>query len=239
VERQLHLPPLSQPADQAPAAPQAAGAALVGLYGAGGFGREVMPLLAECLAPGARAVFVESEPRTAEVNGWPVLSDAAFFAEPCAERLFNVAVADSRTRQRIAEACLARGARPLSLISRHALVGPHNEIGEGAILCAFAVVTANARIGRFFHGNIRSYVAHDCVIGDYVTFAPGVCCNGNVVVRDHAYLGTGAIIRNGSPGRPLVIGEGAVVGMGAVVTKDVPPFTTVVGNPARPLPRRD
>jgi sugar O-acyltransferase (sialic acid O-acetyltransferase NeuD family) len=210
---------------------------LIGLYGAGGFGREVMPLVAERLPPGARAVFVESAPLGAEVNGWPVLSDPAFFAEPGAERLFNVAIADSRARQRVAEACLARGARPLSLVSRHAVVGPHNAIGEGAILCAFAVVTANARIGRFFHGNIRCTVAHDVVIGDFVTFAPGVFCNGNVHVQDHAYIGTGAMLRNGTPDRPLVIGEGAVVGMGAVVTKDVPPFATVVGNPARLLKR--
>lgn len=210
---------------------------LAGLYGAGGFGREVMPLLTECLGPGARAVFVEDAPRVAAVNGVSVLSADAFFSEPCAQRLFNVAVADSRTRQRIAAACLARGARPVSVVSRHALVGPHNGIGEGAILCAFAVVTTNARIGRFFHGNIRCTVAHDCVIGDYVTFAPGVCCNGNVVVGDHVYVGTGAIIRNGTPDRPLVIGEGAVVGMGAVVTKDVPPFATVVGNPARVFSR--
>lgn len=210
---------------------------LAGLYGAGGFGREAMSLLAECLGPGARAVFVEDAPRVAEANGVAVLSAEAFFAEPCAQRLFTVAVADSRARARIAEACLARGATPVSVVSRHAVVGPHNQIGEGAILCAFAVVTANARIGRFFHGNLRCYVAHDCVIGDYVTFAPGVCCNGNVVVGDHAYIGTGAIIRNGTPERPLVIGEGAVVGMGAVVTKDVPPFATVVGNPARVVVR--
>jgi acetyltransferase-like isoleucine patch superfamily enzyme len=110
-----------------------------------------------------------------------------------------------------------------------------NQIGEGVILCDHTLVTSNARIGRFFHANIYSYVAHDCVIGDYVTFAPSVHCNGNVHIHRHAYIGTGAILKQGSPERPLVIGEGAVVGMGAVVTKDVPAHTTVVGNPARPL----
>lgn len=106
-------------------------------------------------------------------------------------------------------------------------------IGEGAILCDHSLVVPTARIGRHFHLNVYSYVSHDCVIGDFVTFAPKVCCNGNVHVGDFAYIGTGAVIANGVPGRPLKIGRNAIVGMGAVVTKDVPDNAVVYGNPAR------
>lgn len=49
------------------------------------------------------------------------------------------------------------------------------------------------------------------------------------------WVGAGAVLRQGKPGKPLVIGKGAVVGMGAVVTKDVAAGVTVVGNPARRL----
>ena len=100
------------------------------------------------------------------------------------------------------------------------------------------MVTASARIGRHFHCNIYSYVAHDCVIGDFVTFGPKVCCNGNVEIGDGAYIGAWAMIRQGAPGRPVRIGAGAVVGLGAVILGDVPPETTVVGNPARVLQKR-
>ena len=46
-------------------------------------------------------------------------------------------------------------------------------------------------------------------------------------------IGAGAMIKQGTPDQPLVIGVGAIVGMGAVVTKSVPAGATVVGNPAR------
>lgn len=56
---------------------------------------------------------------------------------------------------------------------------------------------------------------------------------GPVVVGDYAWIGYGALV---CPG--VRIGEGAVVGAGSVVSRDVPPWTVVAGNPARPISTR-
>ena len=215
---------------------------IFGLFGAGGHGREVMPYVAESIvvnpdidAASCRIVFVEAEPTKRELNGYPLISEAEFFGLDCRARYFNVAIRNSKVRQRIAEECVGKGAKPMLLKSSQSIIYGLSEIGEGAMLSAYTLINPNAKIGKFFHANYYSSVSHDCVIGDYVTFAPGVRCNGNVHIHDHAYIGSGAVLKDGTPSKPLVIGEGAVVGMGAVVTKDVAPFTTVVGNPARPL----
>lgn len=215
---------------------------LYGLVGAGGFGREVMPLMATMLTVSRNRgdvdlVFVVEDSMSGMmVNGYRQITAAEFLADPRPKK-FNIAIGDDKTRKRIAATFIEHGAIPISIRADNAVVLDDNEIGEGAILCPFSMVTSNAKVGRFFHANIYSYVAHDCVIGDFVTFAPGVKCNGGVVVEDHAYIGTGAVIKQASKDRPIIIGYGAVVGMGAVVTKSVPPGSTVVGNPAASLRR--
>ncbi|MEE1867146.1 acetyltransferase [Pseudomonas auratipiscis] len=215
---------------------------LYGIVGAGGFGREVMPVAKEYIGmvcqDAFRLVFIDDGVTEKLVNGYEVLSTEEFFSTPADEYLFNIAIGSGRTRERVAEAMLGRGARPFNIYAVSGVRLDGNSFGEGAVLCPLTIITSNAKIGKFFQANIYSYVAHDCVIGDFVTFAPGVKCNGNVIVENHAYIGTGAIIKQGTPERPIIIGEGAIVGMGAVVTKSVSAGDTVVGNPAKPLGRK-
>jgi sugar O-acyltransferase (sialic acid O-acetyltransferase NeuD family) len=212
---------------------------LFAVYGASGYGREVMPLVREQLRiqgiNADRLVFVDDLPESSTVNGQRVLRYFEFLSIKASERYAVLAIANSVIREQLAKRCTSDNVRPWTVIPPNVLVMDEVQLGEGAILNPFVTLTSNIFIGRHFQANLYSYVAHDCQIGDYVTFAPGVKCNGNVVIEDHVYIGAGAIIKQGNPGRPLVIGSRAVIGMGAVVTKDVPPGQTVVGNPAKPL----
>lgn len=195
------------------------------IYGAGGFGRELVAIARE-QAPDADVIFVSDDPSQIgkTICGLPVM-DAATLDRPAV-----LAMADASLRRMLADRI-----EPFSLVSRMHRRGPDVDVGEGAVFCDFTSVTASARIGRHFQCNVYSYIAHDCVIGDFVTFAPNVCCNGNVIIEDDVYVGTGVIIRQGRPDQPIRIGRGAVLGMGAVVTRSVEPGATVVGNPARPM----
>lgn len=178
----------------------------------------------------AELVFIDDGRALGHVNGHDIVTWTDFLERHADHKAVSVAIAASKTRQNLAEKCSAASvalieARDASVVQMDDVV-----IGDGACLSPFVALTSNIRIGRCFHANLYSFVEHDCVIGDFVTFAPGAKVNGNVTIGDHAYIGSGAIVRQG-----ITIGAGAVVGMGAVVTRDVPPCVTVVGNPAKPL----
>lgn len=208
------------------------------IYGASGCGRGILPLarcMLESAGTGTKLVFVDDAPPAATVNGHCVLTYGAFVAASASRKWVNIAISNPQVRRRLVEQCLSHGILPFTVKASNVVIMDDVTIGEGAALSPFVTLTSNIRIGRYFHANLYSYVEHDCVIGDFVTFAPGVQCNGNVTIEDDVYIGAGAILKQGRLGAPLTIGRGAVVGMGAVVTKSVPPRSTVVGNPAKPM----
>ncbi|MFM4898621.1 acetyltransferase [Aeromonas caviae] len=210
---------------------------LIGVYGASGFGREVMPIVKQQIGSDVMLVFIDDGVQERELNGYSVLTFEQFIQDKSDSKEVIIAIADSKIREKLTEKLYLNGINQLNIFAPNSMMLDANQIGEGAILCPFTMITSNSKIGKSFHANIYSYVAHDCVIGDYVTFAPNVMCNGNVHIHDHVYIGTGAMIKQGTPGKPLVIGEGAVIGMGSVVTKSVKAGDVVFGVPAKSIKR--
>lgn len=72
------------------------------------------------------------------------------------------------------------------------------------------------------------HIAHDCIIGNQVIFANGASLAGHVTVEDHAILGGFTLVH-----QFCRIGAHSFCAMGSAISKDVPPYLMVSGNPAR------
>jgi acetyltransferase-like isoleucine patch superfamily enzyme/dTDP-4-dehydrorhamnose 3,5-epimerase-like enzyme len=135
---------------------------------------------------------------------------------------------------------------------------PH--IGKDTKIWAFAHVLPEARLGSECNICDNVFIENDVVIGDRVTIKCGVQVWDGIEIMDDVFIGPNATFTNDRfprskqypdeflrtivktkatiganatilPG--LTIGENAMIGAGAVVTRSVPPFAIVVGNPAK------
>ncbi|GAB4314101.1 MAG: acyltransferase [Candidatus Zixiibacteriota bacterium] len=112
-------------------------------------------------------------------------------------------------------------------IGKDCMIGPFTEIQRGAVIGDRTRVQSHSFICELVT------IEEDCFISHGVMFTndrmPPQKAEDweKTLVKRKAMIGTGAVLL------PVTIGEGAVVGAGAVVTKDVPDYAVVVGNPAR------
>lgn len=145
---------------------------------------------------------------------------------------FIVACGSNVLRQQWSEWLVAKGAYLRSIVHAAAVISPSAQVEAGSALLAGAIVGPSAQIGRGVIVNHCASVDHDCLVGDYVNVSPGVRLGGGARLGSGAFIGMNATILPG-----IEVGADATIGAGAVVTKDVEPGVTVVGIPARPMPR--
>jgi serine O-acetyltransferase len=102
------------------------------------------------------------------------------------------------------------------------IIGRGADFGPGFVLVHSNGVVINGMV----RGGRDVKIEHQVTIGAEKRLSP--------VIGDGVFIGAGAKIIG-----PVTIGANARIGANAVVVRDVPPDTTAVGIPARPIPRRD
>lgn len=118
------------------------------------------------------------------------------------------------------------------------------KIGSGCTISSFVEIGKGVKIGERVKIQAFAYIPEGVTIEDEVIIGPHVCFTNDKYPRSispqwkviptkvciRASIGANATILCG-----VEIGEGAIVGAGSVVTKNVPPWTVVAGNPAKVL----
>jgi UDP-N-acetylglucosamine acyltransferase len=114
--------------------------------------------------------------------------------------------------------------------------GSRLEIGDGNVIREFCSINRGTAGGggvtRVGDRNwIMAYVhiAHDCIVGNDTIFANNATLAGHVLVEDHAILGGFTGVH-----QFCRIGRHSFSAISSVIVKDVPPFTLVAGNTAKP-----
>lgn len=210
----------------------------IAIYGASGFGREVAWLVESCQDGRVVACFIDDDEKKQGIvlNDVPVLS-----LEQAAEQHLDAKIVSGigspKVRELLMCKAVARGFRFDTLVHPRVEMSKWVEMGIGAVICAGNILTTNIRLGAHVQINLDCTVGHDVVMGDYATLAPGVHVSGYVHIGKRAYIGTGAVIINGTQNNPLVIGDNVTIGAGACVTKSIS-CGTWGGVPAKELCQR-
>lgn len=136
------------------------------------------------------------------------------------------------------------------------------KIGAGTVIWQFAVILQNAEIGSNCNINAQTFIENDVTIGNNVTIKCGVQIWDGIYIEDDVFIGPNVTFVNDASPRSkqypesfmktyikkgasiganatilggITIGEFALVGAGAVVTKNIPSYTLVYGNPAKEM----
>ncbi|WP_341200564.1 acetyltransferase [Croceibacter atlanticus] len=195
------------------------------IYGASGHAKVIIDIIKTIDKKTIGYIFDDNE-KLIELLGWQIKRSAN--TKLLTKHSTIIAIGNNKIRKEIVENKQVQVAEAISHIS--AIISKLTSIGKGTVIMPNAVINADATIGTHCIINTAAVVEHDVVIENYVHISPNATVTGGVKIGEGTHVGAGAVILPN-----LNIGKWVTIGAGAVVTKNVPDYSTVIGNPAKPL----
>jgi sugar O-acyltransferase (sialic acid O-acetyltransferase NeuD family) len=192
------------------------------LYGASGHGKVILEILEQ---NGEKDIEIWDDMPRQDMCGYPVIKP--FESTNYKEAKIIISIGNNDIRKKISDrlsgyATFGVAIHCSSKISKRA------KIGAGSVIMAGATINVDTQVGKHCIINTNASIDHDCVLGDYVHISPNATLSGNVTVGEGTHIGSGAVSIQG-----IKIGKWCTIGAGTVIIKDIPDYSTAVGNPAR------
>lgn len=201
------------------------------IIGAGGWGREVLAQMQNdpsCNIEWTVKGFLDSRQDILQKYdcGMPILGDPLFY-EPQPGDAFVCAQGNPKDREKYSQPLFTKNGNFFPILTR-SHISPRVKIGRGVFVAEYAQIGPDVTLGNFSNIFSQSILGHDVKIGEYAQIGAMSFVGGAATIGAFATVHPNATILPG-----VQIGEESIIGAGAVVIKNVPPRTTVFGNPAR------
>lgn len=175
--------------------------------------------------------FLDNDPKKigSDFHGLPVISGTSdvdpALIESCV--FVNLITRDMATRKQTTDDLLNQGASFFNFI--HPTVNLDlTTLGQGIYVQDQVILQAGVSVGDNSSLHIGALVGHESQIGSSCFVAHGCNLSGFTMLEEGVFFGAGVTTV------PRVkVGKWSIVGAGSVVTKDIPPYSVAVGNPAR------
>lgn len=159
----------------------------------------------------------------------PIIGDAeSYQIEP--DDVFFIAMGDSYWRHYYADLIEKKGGSFYTIICDGAFVNPTARIGEGSLISAWSLVSANVKLGK--HNIMHTFVnvGHDVTTGDFVSLESYSFVGGRARIGDRTIMHVRSTLISGK-----ALGDDVVVGAQSVVMRNVSNGIHVFGNPAHKI----
>ena len=210
---------------------------VLGIYGAGGLGREVLELaksINDHYKRWSEIVFIADFCTQTIVNSIKVLTFDQIINYEFDELEIVIAVGEPLDRHILRNKVKNSGYKIASLIHPSVMIGTGTILGEGSVICFGCFISCNINIGSNAYIQPLACIGHDSIIGDDSVISSYVCIAGNCKVGEQTYIGMHVPVKE-----KTIIGSKTIIGMGSVVQRDIPDEVIALGNPARPMKKNE
>lgn len=203
------------------------------IIGASGLAREVFDLAHICFSYNPKFKvkgFLSDNPSDIAEMGYPSVLSTVEDYEVEEDDVFFCAIGSVIDRKETVEIILSKGGEFVNLIHPTAIISPSAKVGVGVAIKAYCSLASDTYIDDFSYLQSSVILGHDVEIGKFCQVNSFSFFAGWVKVGDQATINAGVKILQSKK-----IGNNATVGIGSIVIRNVKPYTTVFGNPAKKI----